>query len=96
MSDQNPYAPPKAPLETNAPVNVTGDTCPKCKSTNVHRPGFTWWGGAIGPRILSHAVCRSCGFGFNWKTGQSNTTGIVIYSVLIFAIGIAILIAVRS
>jgi transposase-like protein len=95
MSDQNPYAAPKAPLDPDPKVKVSEDTCPKCKGTNVHRPGFTWWGGAIGPRLLSHAVCRGCGFGFNWKTGRSNTNGIIIYTVVILVVVGAIFIALR-
>jgi len=41
---------------------------------------FTWWGGVIGPRVLTHVKCRRCGHGYNGKTGRDNTTGIVIYS----------------
>ena len=48
----------------------------------------------IGPRMLSHVKCQSCGTAYNGKTGQSNTTGIVIYSVVLFAIGIAIAVAI--
>ena len=41
-----------------------------------------------------HAHCKGCGFGYNWKTGQSNTTAIVIYTAVIFAIVIAIYAAI--
>jgi len=95
LAEQNPYAPPKAPLDAGPSVTPSLDTCPKCKGTNVQRPSFTWWGGAIGPKLLSHAVCRGCGYGYNWKTGQSNTNGIIIYTVVIAAIAIAVVVALQ-
>ncbi len=56
-----------------------GYGCPRCGSPHVRQPGFTWWGGLIGPKILSHTICASCGLGFNGKTGKSNNTAIAIY-----------------
>jgi uncharacterized protein (DUF983 family) len=44
---------------------------------------FTWWGGVIGPKMLSHVKCGQCGLAYNGKSGQSNTTGIVIYTVVV-------------
>lgn len=68
--------------------------CPKCQRPDPEKVGFTWWGGVIGPRMLSHVKCRWCGTQYNGKTGQSNTTGIIIYSVVIFAIALVIGLAV--
>src|SRR5437764_1334831 len=71
--------------------------CPRCQRPDPEKVGFTWWGGVIGPRMLSHVKCRWCGMQYNGKTGQSNTTGIIIYSVIVFvivfAIGLAIILA---
>ena len=53
-------------------------------------PSFTWWGGAIGPRLLSHAKCLDCGAGYNWKTGRSNTTAIIIYQVVGVVLGLGL------
>jgi hypothetical protein len=64
--------------------------CPRCQRPDPEKVGFTWWGGAIGPRLLSHVKCRWCGLQYNGKTGQSNTTGIVIYSVVLFLIGLGV------
>ena len=44
---------------------------------------FTWWGGLIGPRILTHVKCPRCGHAYNGKSGKDNTTGIVIYSCVV-------------
>lgn len=57
--------------------------CPQCKSSNAEKVRFTWWGGLIGPRLLSHVKCLSCGKGYNGKSGKDNTTGIAIYMVII-------------
>lgn len=64
--------------------------CPKCRSTQVKQMGFTWWGGALGPKLLSHCKCQQCGAQFNGKTGASNTTGIVIYSIVGFFIALIV------
>ena len=67
-------------------------TCPKCNSPHLSKPTFTWWGGLLGPKLLNHTVCNSCSFGFNSKTGKSNSTAIGIYLGVGFGIGILILI----
>ena len=56
--------------------------CPKCNGA-AERLKFTWWGGIIGPRILSHVKCLSCGHKYNGKSGKDNTTGIVIYTAIV-------------
>lgn len=57
-------------------------TCPKCGGAS-ERLKFTWWGGVLGPRILSHVKCSSCGHKYNGKSGKDNTTGIIIYSAIV-------------
>lgn len=57
--------------------------CPKCKNANAEQVKFTWWGGLLGPKILKHVKCNSCGAKYNGKTGKDNTTGIVIYSLVV-------------
>jgi hypothetical protein len=90
----NPYAPPKAPIQ---PL-VTGlgelGACPRCEGSDLHKPTFTWWGGALGPKLFKHTVCRGCGLGFNWKTGKSNATAIGIYLGVGVVLGV-VLIALR-
>ena len=63
--------------------------CPKCRSVGAQRMKFTWWGGVLGPRILSHVKCPACGFAYNGKSGRENTAGIVIYCVLVGAVVMA-------
>lgn len=58
--------------------------CPHCQQpAPAHPVGFTWWGGVLGPKILNHVTCAACGRGYNGKTGQPNTTGIIVYSVVV-------------
>ena len=57
--------------------------CPKCSTPNPEQLSFTWWGGIIGPKILTHVKCNHCGATFNGKTGKDNTTNIIIYSVVV-------------
>lgn len=66
-----------------APALVAGAAaCPKCGGTSASPVSFTWWGGALGPKLLSHVECTSCRTGYNGKTGQLNTVGIAIYVVV--------------
>lgn len=71
--------------------------CPKCNTANAEQMSFTWWGGLIGPKILTHVKCNNCSATYNGKTGKDNTTNIIIYSVvvgLIIFVLFALLIAV--
>ena len=60
--------------------------CPKCRRTNATKVKFTWWGGALGPSMLTHVKCDNCGTEFNGKTGKSNQNNIMIYFLVIFVI----------
>lgn len=78
-----PYASPGVP--------ANGMRCPRCQANAAFPSQFTWWGGLIGPKLLSHAVCKACGYGFNTKTGKSNTPGIILYTVSLGVIGLLLL-----
>jgi uncharacterized Zn finger protein len=56
--------------------------CPKCGGVKAKKIGYTWWGGAVGPKLYNHVKCESCGTAYNGKTGQSNTSNIVIYIIV--------------
>ncbi|MCA9684112.1 MAG: hypothetical protein KC457_18070 [Myxococcales bacterium] len=96
MTTPNPYQPPAANEEPPAamPEHPEGWVpCPQCGSTHLEMPSFTWWGGAVGQKLLTHVKCQSCGLGFNGKTGKSNTPAIVIYQVVAFVVVIGLLYA---
>jgi transposase-like protein len=61
-------------------------SCPQCGCSDIEKVSWTIWGGAIGPRLLNHAKCKSCGKTYNGKTGESNTLRIVLYNVALLAI----------
>lgn len=56
--------------------------CPQCQASAANRLNFTWWGGALGPKMLNHVKCGNCGAKYNGKTGGSNTGGILVYTVV--------------
>jgi predicted nucleic-acid-binding Zn-ribbon protein len=83
-------------MNQNLPVRYA--PCPKCGGTEAEKMSFTWWGGIIGPKILTHVKCKNCQSGYNGKTGKDNTTNIIIYTivvgVIIFLILFVFLIAI--
>lgn len=64
--------------------------CPRCRTPDPLKVNFTWWGGMLGPRMLSHVKCRGCGLAFNGKTGESNDSKIAIYFVVTFVVSLGI------
>ncbi len=46
----------------------------------------------LGPKILKHVKCPGCGKAYNGKTGQDNTTGIVIYSVVVGVLALGLVV----
>ena len=60
--------------------------CPKCGKQDAKKLTYTWWGGAVGPRLFNHVKCNNCKTEYNGKTGQSNTVPIIIYSVVIMVV----------
>jgi transposase-like protein len=56
--------------------------CPRCRRPDPEKVNFTWWGGMLGPRMLTHVKCRGCGLAYNGKTGESNDTKITIYFIV--------------
>jgi len=57
--------------------------CPKCEGANAKALNFTWWGGALGPKLMAHVKCLDCGYKYNGKSGKDNATNIIIYFVVV-------------
>jgi hypothetical protein len=68
--------------------------CPKCSSARARKVSFTWWGGVLGPSLMTHVKCEDCGTTYNGKTGASNTGAIIAYSIVVGVIAVALVILV--
>lgn len=56
--------------------------CPNCGSYAAQKVPSTWWGGTLGPALLTHVRCQRCGTRYNGKTGRSNTAAIAVFLVV--------------
>lgn len=64
--------------------------CPKCGQTNAKKVSFTWWGGALGPSLMTHVKCQNCGTEYNGKTGKTNQQNILLYFLFSFILAFCI------
>jgi hypothetical protein len=86
-SPDNPYASPRPPpLPTGhdrpPPQSQAYALCPHCGADAAKGETFTWWGGLLGPKLLNHVRCQSCGRTYNGRTGGTNTLGIAVYMIV--------------
>jgi hypothetical protein len=65
---------------------VAAAPCPKCGAGSAKPVTYAWWGGLLGPKLLSHVECTACGTAYNGKTGQSNAVGIAVYIATTFTL----------
>jgi len=65
--------------------------CYKCGADAASRVGWTFWGGIIGPALISHVRCGRCGATYNGRSGKSNDTAILIYVLVSLGIGLAVI-----
>jgi hypothetical protein len=68
--------------------------CPKCSNSAAEKVKFTWWGGLLGPKILTHVKCGACGTAYNGKTGKDNATGIAIYCVIVGIVCLGLIVVI--
>jgi hypothetical protein len=63
--------------------------CPNCGCPGfATKSSYTWWGGFVGPMIISCVRCQECGTRYNGTHGDYSTTRILIYHLV--AAGIAV------
>ena len=66
--------------------------CPNCGAPgDATRLTYTLWGGFIGPLFICHVRCNQCGATYNGKSGDYNTTRIIIWLAASWGIGLLIL-----
>jgi hypothetical protein len=64
------------------------EPCPNCgEGGDAHRVNWTLWGGFVGPWVLCHVRCNTCDTTYNGRTGDYNTTGIVLWVVIPAVLG---------
>jgi hypothetical protein len=80
----NPYQPPQAPLDHPSVEGVA--KCPKCGAQSASKVGYTWWGGAVGPRLFKVVQCNQCRTRYNGRTGGKLTMIIVGYQVVVLLV----------
>lgn len=68
--------------------------CPQCGGQAAEQMKFTWWGGVLGPKLLTRVKCPSCNAKYNGKTGTDNIKHIVIYSVAAAVLAFVLMFAV--
>ena len=64
--------------------------CPNCGQSTAKKVSYTLWGGALGPALMTHVKCESCGTQYNGKTGKSNQQNIILYFVVSFVIAFCV------
>jgi len=73
-------------MQQPVPTQPQYAPCPKCGGTEAQKVSYTWWGGALGPAIFHHVKCTRCNTTYNGKSGKSNVTPIIIYTVVILVV----------
>jgi len=68
--------------------------CPKCGNSTAEKVKFTWWGGILGPKLLTHVKCTACRAAYNGKTGKDNTAAIAIYFAVIAILCLGLIVVI--
>lgn len=74
----------------HTPLYYEVKICPRCRSNDVHRVDYSWWGGFLGPRLVHQVRCKKCGKTYNGATGTDITRNITIYMMIAIIIFIII------
>lgn len=88
MAEINPYSAPAATINAGSVAAALPGmaACPKCQGAAVAKVKFTWWGGALGPKLFNVVRCGGCNCQYNGKTGASLTRTIIVYQVIAIAV----------
>ena len=88
MREINPYSAPAATINTGSTAHALPGmaACPKCHGPAVMKVEFTWWGGALGPKLFNVVRCGGCNGQYNGKTGGSLTRTIIVYQAIAIAV----------
>ena len=67
-----------------SPLYYDFKNCPKCKSNEIYKVEYSWWGGIIGAYLVHQVRCKKCGHAYNGVTGSKISN----YSANFLLIGI--------
>jgi hypothetical protein len=95
VSDLNPYRAPTAPID-HVPTHDGVAPCPKCNTASASKVGFTWWGGALGPRLFKVVKCQQCGTQYNGRTGGKLTKVIIGYQGVVVVLLLVVWFFIRQ
>ena len=71
--------------------------CPACQSDAAPKAvRMSWWGGAVGPKLLSHVECAGCHTRYNATTGRSNNRAIATYLAVTLVLSAGIIYFLNS
>ena len=95
---ENPYAATRSMSEPPQVAGLAPGTepiefapCPRCGFPYANRIKSTFWGGRLGPKLMTHVACRACGNAYNGRTGASNNTNIWLFVLFIVPIEIVVI-----
>lgn len=75
------------------PLHYTFKECPRCKSIDIHKVEYSWWGGLIGPYLVHQVRCKNCGKTYNGFTGTNvSSSKIFIYVIMMITISSMLLV----
>ena len=81
--------PAPMPPASGVPLDYAGRrACPGCGGGPLADPSFTWWGGAIGHKLLGVEKCQACKRWWVKKTGQPGNRRVAIYAGIAFGVGV--------
>lgn len=85
----NPFEAPKANINTTSGQSDVAK-CPSCGQQDAKAISYTWWGGALGPKMFKQVRCNGCNTDYNKETGKDLKGPIRIYLAVSTVIGLII------
>ena len=76
----------------HTPLYYDMKACPGCKSSDVHKVEYSWWGGLIGPGLVHQVRCKKCGMTYDGVTGTNITKRVSTFITVVLVIFIIIVI----
>ena len=76
----------------HTPLYYDMKACPRCKSSDIHKVEYSWWGGLIGPGLVHQVRCKKCGMTYDGVTGTNVTKRVSAFITVGLIISVIIVI----